>query len=106
MLALEFLFNALQAFGNAAVPINMLVLGGSLASIPSFRAVHWPSTLAAAGVRLVLCPALVYGLVAGLCRAGAAQRLAPGPGPLHAMLVVVVCLVSATPTDWLRYMAL
>merc|ERR1719506_926548 len=94
---LEFFFNALEDFGNAAVPLNMLVLGGSLASIPTFAAVHWPSTLAVVCVKLLVYPAVVFSFLIALSSAGYIQKMVPGH-PMHVQLCLVASLVSATPT--------
>jgi len=62
---------------QAAVPLNMLVLGGSLASLPSLAAVHWPSTLAVVFVRLVAVPACVFLFMWSLNSSGATHAMVP-----------------------------
>lgn len=94
---LEWFFNAIEQFGMAAVPLNMLVLGSSLASIPSFANVHWPSTLAAVFVKMVVFPALVCGVVSGMHMSGLISKMTPDHN-FHYQLMIVACLVSATPT--------
>lgn len=98
---LEWFFNAIEAFGKAAVPLNMLVLGGSLANIPSFSSVHWPhfkrSTIAAVIAKLVLYPAATFGLVRSMHHAGILHAMLPN-NDFHLQSLIVACLVSATPT--------
>lgn len=92
---LEFFFNAVLAFGKAAVPMNMMVLGASLASIPSFASVQWPLTAAVAACKLVVHPALGFGLIYAFDSAGYISAIA---GTQRPFLIVVSCLVCATPT--------
>eukprot|EP00928_Gymnodinium_smaydae_P062647 TRINITY_DN46465_c0_g1_i1.p1 TRINITY_DN46465_c0_g1~~TRINITY_DN46465_c0_g1_i1.p1 ORF type:complete len:421 (+),score=37.26 TRINITY_DN46465_c0_g1_i1:40-1302(+) len=94
---LEWLFNAIASFGKAAVPLNMLVLGSSLASIPSFSAVHWPSTISVTFAKMVLVPSLVYALMIALHASGLTSTMVKSED-LHYQMMIVACLVSATPT--------
>eukprot|EP00928_Gymnodinium_smaydae_P041850 TRINITY_DN2826_c0_g1_i1.p1 TRINITY_DN2826_c0_g1~~TRINITY_DN2826_c0_g1_i1.p1 ORF type:complete len:444 (-),score=46.75 TRINITY_DN2826_c0_g1_i1:142-1338(-) len=94
---LEWLFNAIASFGKAAVPLNMLVLGSSLASIPSLSAVHWPSTISVAFAKMMLVPGLVYTLMSALHSSGLASTMVKSED-LHYQMTIVACLVSATPT--------
>jgi predicted permease len=94
---LQWLFDAVETVGKAAVPLNMMLLGSSLASIPSFSDIHWPSTLGVAVGKLVLYPAIVYAIMFSLHRSGVTRIMVPHP-TIHPQLVVVACLVSATPT--------
>lgn len=93
----EWLFNAVETFGKAAVPLNMLVLGSSLASIPSFSEVHWPSTLAAAFAKMVLVPSIVSGVILMMHVTGILSSMIPSKA-MHHQLMLVACLLSTTPT--------
>merc|ERR1711879_321061 len=89
--------NAIANIGQAAVPLNMLVLGSSLASIPSFLNVDWTSTLAVVFTKLVLVPSVAFGFMTGLHNAGVLEKVVPDFHMQHE-IIVVACLVSATPT--------
>merc|ERR1711915_352424 len=93
----EWLFNAIATMGQAAVPLNMLVLGASLASIPKFSVVHWPSTLAAALMKMLVVPGIIFTIMASLHSLGYTASLVPNASTQHEM-IIVACLVSATPT--------
>jgi predicted permease len=92
---LEFLFNAVVLFGQAAVPMNMMVLGASLASIPNFGSIQWPVTLAVTACKLVLHPAIGFAVVYGLDSTG---FIAAVTGNRRPSFIVVACLMCATPT--------
>jgi len=94
---LEWMFNAIETMGQAAVPLNMLVLGSSLATIPSFSTVHWPSTIAVAISKLVVVPAIAFGMVVAFHAAGVVGAMVPNE-EFHYQLMIVACLVTATPT--------
>lgn len=92
---LEFFFNAVLAFGKAAVPMNMMVLGASLASIPNFGSIQWPVTLAVTACKLVLHPAIGFAVICFLDSTG---FIAAVTGTLRPSFIVVACLMCATPT--------
>jgi predicted permease len=92
---LEFIFNAVVAFGKAAVPMNMMVLGASLASMPNFASIEWPVTLAVTACKLVLHPAMGFAVVYGLDSMGFIAAITGNQRP---SFIVVACLMCATPT--------
>lgn len=96
--ALEWLFDAILAFGKAAVPLNMLVLGSGLANIPSFRSVHWPSTLSLVFAKMVVHPAIGFGLVFLADQSG---LIADMRGQLHSKedMILVALLMCSCPTS-------
>uniref|UniRef100_A0A7S0QU83 Auxin efflux carrier component n=1 Tax=Pyramimonas obovata TaxID=1411642 RepID=A0A7S0QU83_9CHLO len=89
---LEFLFNALHRVGQAAVPINMIILGANLHAGASFAAVPWTVNAAVALCRMVLMP------IAGGFMAVAIHSLIPLDAGLDASFYLVVMILSATPT--------
>jgi len=93
---LEWLFNAVVAMGNAAVPVNMLILGSSLANIPSFSSIHWRSTMAVAFSKLVVHPALGCGILFGLHSSGTLRHLVGDS--MRPEFVILACILCATPT--------
>lgn len=94
---LQWGFNAVTSFGQAAVPLNMMILGAALANIPSFSSIHWPSTLLTAFCKLVVCPAVAFCVVGSVVMTGLLQKFVPNTS-LHTPFVLVACLVAATPT--------
>jgi len=94
---LEWTFNAINAFGEAAVPMNMLVLGAGLANVPKLSAIHWPSTIAVILVKMVIYPAVAFGFIAGMIYSGLIAWMVPVV-EMRFSLVMVACLVTATPT--------
>eukprot|EP00927_Polykrikos_kofoidii_P019435 TRINITY_DN19086_c0_g1_i1.p1 TRINITY_DN19086_c0_g1~~TRINITY_DN19086_c0_g1_i1.p1 ORF type:complete len:415 (-),score=42.33 TRINITY_DN19086_c0_g1_i1:98-1342(-) len=92
----EWLFNAIQAFGNAAVPMNMLVLGSSLASTPSCSAINWRLTLSVVFSKLVLHPTLAFLTITLLRTTGILSSVVDVT--LRSHVIVVACLLAATPT--------
>jgi len=94
---LEWGFNAVELFGQAAVPMNMMILGASLANIPSWSSIHLPSTLSTAFCKLVICPAVAFGVMAVLVLSGEVRDLVPDAA-LRSPFVLVACILAATPT--------
>merc|ERR1712137_714049 len=92
---LEFVFNGITAFGMAAVPLNMLILGVGLSDIPGFSAIHWPSTLGVVLVKLLVCPAIVCAIVASFGNSFFASSMAPD---MKSYAIFVACLLTSTPT--------
>merc|ERR1712007_184731 len=90
---LEFFLNGITAFGMAAVPLNMLILGVSLSDIPGFSAIHWPSTLGI--VKLLVCPAIVCSLVASFGNSFFGSSMA---SDMRSYAIFVACLLTCTPT--------
>lgn len=89
----EFFLNGVTLFGGAAVPINMIILGASLASIPRFSAIHWPSTIGAVLAKLVVIPGLACGLVHV-----AWDPLIAGVGSHKSYVIFIAAIVAATPS--------
>lgn len=94
---LQWGFNAVASFGQAAVPVNMMILGAALANTPSFSSIHWPSTISTAFSKLVLCPAIAFAVVYMMVVNGLVERLVPDRA-LHGPFVLVACFMAATPT--------
>lgn len=94
---LEWMFNAILAFGKAAVPLNMLVLGSGLGNIPKFSTIHWSSTLALVFAKLVLHPAIGFGIMVLAVQVGFISNMGGEP-QARENLVLVACLLCATPT--------
>merc|ERR1719487_2186413 len=63
---LESVFNAIATFGQAAVPLNMLVLGSSLARVPTCTGSFLPAGLVVAIAKMVVYPACVWGILAAM----------------------------------------
>jgi predicted permease len=93
---LEFLFNAIRDFGQAAVPMQMMVLGASLASIPSFASIQWPATIAVTFCKLVVHPAAGFGIIYLVDTAGGISAIAGSQRP---SLIIVACIMCACPTS-------
>lgn len=96
--ALEWLFDAIKTLGKAAVPLNMLVLGSGLGNIPNFSSIPWPSTIALVFAKLVVHPALGFGLVFSAVKSGFIAEI---PDQLHAKddLVLVALIMCSCPTS-------
>jgi len=92
---LEFFLNGVTAFGMAAVPLNMLILGVGLSDIPGFSAIHWPSTLGIVTVKLLVCPAIVCALVASF---GNSFFRSSMTSDMRSYAIFVACLLTCTPT--------
>jgi len=89
----EFLLNAIAVFGAGAVPLNMLILGAQLASIPGFSTIHWPSTIGAVFAKLIAIPGMVCGVMYLAC------NLFPSAmGSQKSYIVFVASVVTATPS--------
>lgn len=89
---LRFLFDGLKKLGQAAVPLNSIVLGGSLASGPDWSALPLRAALAVVAGKMVIMPAIAVGLVFGL------SRLVPAVVGQDESLWLVALVVTATPT--------
>jgi predicted permease len=96
--ALEWAFDAILCLGKAAVPLNMLVLGSGLGNIPNFSSIPWPSTIALVFAKLVVHPAMGFGLVFLAVRSGFIAEI---PDQLHAKddLVLVALIMCSCPTS-------
>lgn len=90
-------FNAIELFGKAAVPLNMMVLGAGLSQIPSFASVHWPSTVAVAVAKLIIVPGIAFAYMAAMRDAGVIAWMHPDK-EWQKSFIMVACLVTATPT--------
>eukprot|EP00930_Biecheleria_cincta_P055650 TRINITY_DN41947_c0_g1_i1.p1 TRINITY_DN41947_c0_g1~~TRINITY_DN41947_c0_g1_i1.p1 ORF type:complete len:418 (-),score=51.79 TRINITY_DN41947_c0_g1_i1:283-1536(-) len=90
-------FNAIELFGKAAVPLNMMVLGAGLSQMPNFVSIHWPSTVAVSVAKLVIIPGVTCSFVAAMRDAGILAWMQPDK-ELQRSLIMVACLVTATPT--------
>lgn len=95
--ALQWLFNALRSFGKAVAPVNMLVLGASMNSIPSFESIRWRPTLAVAFCKLVPHPAVGFATIYMLQHSGSVRSMI-GDAVLRPGFVVVAGLLVTTPT--------
>ena len=85
---LAFVLQAARMLGTAAIPVNTMLLGASLANGPTWRAVGRPTV---AGV--VLCKLLVLPL-SGLCLVSALGSVVHLPP----MLMLVMCIEASMPT--------
>merc|ERR1712232_397476 len=95
--ALGWLFDTIQKFGGAAVPMVMTVLGSSLANGFDRASIHWPTTVAVTLGRLVVMPGIAYTAVYWM------MALTTGPllfgNEMHLESAVVVGLiVTCSPT--------
>eukprot|EP00668_Euglena_longa_P003639 GGOE01004259.1.p1 GENE.GGOE01004259.1~~GGOE01004259.1.p1 ORF type:complete len:373 (-),score=100.57 GGOE01004259.1:306-1424(-) len=88
---LQWLFNAIYTMGRAAVPLNMLILGSSLAQGASWASVRWQTNLLIAFAKLVVMPAIGIGTVYVL------RFLLPA-GHVTPALGLVAMMVTGTPT--------
>jgi len=89
---LEFVYDGLYLLGQAAVPVNLLVLGGTLASGADFQALPLRVGAAIAVSKLVLLPALMTLVVYALI------RIVQVPQPQATSLWLIALIVSCTPT--------
>jgi len=94
---LGFLFSALRKFGGAAVPMVMLVLGGSLAAGLDRSSVHWPTTIAVTLGRLFIMPLMAFSIIWSIMYFTAGP-LFFGDEPHLEAAVVVALIVSCSPT--------
>eukprot|EP00656_Telonema_subtile_P010196 TRINITY_DN1487_c0_g1_i5.p2 TRINITY_DN1487_c0_g1~~TRINITY_DN1487_c0_g1_i5.p2 ORF type:complete len:256 (+),score=69.45 TRINITY_DN1487_c0_g1_i5:305-1072(+) len=91
---LEWLFNAMAKMGRAAVPINMLILGASLASFSfsSLKEAPWGTNLCVVLAKMVLMPLF------GVLTAFGLRAVISFPPGMDASFLLVVMIVSCTPT--------
>ncbi len=89
---LQWLFNAIRSTGRAAVPINMLVLGTTLAKGARWNSVRLSTNLLIALSRLVIMPCIGIVTVKVLARMHICPPHVIGP------LSLVAMIVTATPT--------
>eukprot|EP00929_Paragymnodinium_shiwhaense_P028818 TRINITY_DN16631_c0_g1_i1.p1 TRINITY_DN16631_c0_g1~~TRINITY_DN16631_c0_g1_i1.p1 ORF type:complete len:472 (-),score=71.89 TRINITY_DN16631_c0_g1_i1:224-1639(-) len=89
---LEFLFNGLQKLGAAAVPINMLILGNSLAKGAKKSPVSFRTAAAIAFAKMVVMPAIGLGITL------LSQAYFPISDPVGDAFYLVAMIVTATPT--------
>jgi predicted permease len=89
---LEFFFDGMHQVGQAAVPINMMILGANLHEGANFVALPWRVSLYITICRMLLMPIL------GVCAAVAMRAFFPLDASLDASFYLVVMIVSATPT--------
>eukprot|EP00927_Polykrikos_kofoidii_P062190 TRINITY_DN57005_c0_g1_i1.p1 TRINITY_DN57005_c0_g1~~TRINITY_DN57005_c0_g1_i1.p1 ORF type:complete len:441 (-),score=41.32 TRINITY_DN57005_c0_g1_i1:46-1311(-) len=90
------LYRAAETFGKAAVPLNMLILGSSLAEVPAFQWDHYRSTFAAVFAKQVLHPAAAFLLICIFWKSG--WLVAVVNVKLRIQFIVCACLLAATPT--------
>jgi len=88
---LQWAFNAAQVMGRAAVPLNMLILGASLAQGARWSAVRWQTNLLIAFAKLVVMPAV------GIATVYLMRAILPD-GTVSPALCLVTLMVTATPT--------
>ena len=89
---LQWLYTGLYKLGDAAVPVNLLILGSSLAKGADFKALPPRVGLAIALSKLILMPGLMVPIVYGLIRIGGSS------GSSSFSLWLVALVVSCTPT--------
>eukprot|EP00929_Paragymnodinium_shiwhaense_P000541 TRINITY_DN100787_c0_g1_i1.p1 TRINITY_DN100787_c0_g1~~TRINITY_DN100787_c0_g1_i1.p1 ORF type:complete len:489 (-),score=85.14 TRINITY_DN100787_c0_g1_i1:55-1521(-) len=89
---LAWVFNGMQKLGAAAVPINMLILGNSLAKGAKKSPVSMRTAAAVAFAKMVVMPAI------GLSVTLLSQAYFPVPQPIDDAFYLVAMIVSATPT--------
>ena len=87
---LDWLYQGIRSLGQAAVPVNVLMLGSSLSKGCDFQALPMRTALVLALTKMLLQPASVAGLIFIV------SRLAPGPAITSKWLVALI--VSLTPT--------
>lgn len=90
---LEWAYNGVRRLGQAAVPINLIVLGGSLSKGPDWRALPVRTGLAIVVSKLLLMPAMALGVVFALSRV-----VHVGDQSTRLVLWLVALTVTATPT--------
>jgi len=88
---LQWAFNSAQVMGRAAVPLNMLILGASLAHGARWSAVRWQTNLLIAFAKLVLMPAV------GIATVYLLRAILP-TGTVSPAVYLVTMMVTATPT--------
>lgn len=88
--ALDWVYNAIRTLGQAAVPVNLLMLGSNLSKGADFSALPVRMAIGLTLTKMLLQPALVAFFV--FC----VSRLIPGPVQTGKWLVAIV--VSLTPT--------
>lgn len=88
--ALDWAYNAIRTLGQAAVPVNLLMLGSNLSKGADFRALPVGMAIGLTLTKMLLQPAVVAFFV--FC----VSRLMPGPVQTGKWLVAIV--VSLTPT--------
>jgi predicted permease len=86
---LQFLADGAQRMGQAAVPINMLILGASLSKGADWKTLSLPLNLSIVFSKMVVMPAV------GLCTARALKHYFPGMG---GSFYLVVVMETCTPT--------
>jgi len=91
---LQWFYNAIHTMGGAAVPVNMLVLGSTLANIPSCGSIHWRSVLCVTFSKLVLHPAAGFAVMYLFCASGMIKSVGFS---MRAEFVLAACLFTATP---------
>jgi predicted permease len=91
-------FEAVKKFGGAAVPMVMIVLGGSLAKLPDRSAIHWPTMIVVMLVRLVFVPCVAFA-AAWTVTTGGPFWLSMFGDLLHLRsAAVVIVITSCAPT--------
>eukprot|EP00421_Protoceratium_reticulatum_P066039 CAMPEP_0168420112 /NCGR_PEP_ID=MMETSP0228-20121227/32608_1 /TAXON_ID=133427 /ORGANISM="Protoceratium reticulatum, Strain CCCM 535 (=CCMP 1889)" /LENGTH=482 /DNA_ID=CAMNT_0008433999 /DNA_START=14 /DNA_END=1462 /DNA_ORIENTATION=+ len=89
---LGFVFTGMSKIGAAAVPINMLILGSSLAKGVNNSTVGFRTVVACVVAKMVVLP--VFGLLVGLLLKFCNTYTGPGSTSFY----LVIMLVAATPT--------
>lgn len=88
---LQFLTDGVMRIGQAAVPINMIILGASLAKGANWGTVSLPLNLSIAFLKLCIMPLFGLGTAAAFKQFYAYEDLGPS-------FYLVVVLVTCTPT--------
>eukprot|EP00667_Euglena_gracilis_P012266 EG_transcript_12571 len=88
---LQWLFNAIYTMGRAAVPLNMLILGASLAQGAAWASVRWQTNLLIALAKLIIMPAVGVATVY-------LMKLVLPTGHVPPALGLVAMVVTGTPT--------
>merc|ERR1711871_1295243 len=88
--ALGWLFEAVQKFGGAAVPMVMIVLGASLAAGFDKKSMHWGTAIGVTVARLAIVPAIAFSLVAITTSFVDATTLFGSKEKLQAAMVVML----------------
>lgn len=76
--------------GDAAIPVNMLILGASLQKGPEWGSIHRQTLLGVVLCKLLLMPIIALAAVAALVMPGGVQ--------VPSMLLMVILMESAMPT--------
>lgn len=87
------MFNGLATFGQATVAMQMLVVGGGLASIPPLSTAHWPTITGVVLAKMVVAPGISAGVMYGI------KKLAMTPDFPRQSDFIVACVVACTPTS-------